>query len=159
MGRNVETFAPREADRVRMYVCGPTVYSFAHIGNARPAVVFDVLTRVLRAQFSQVTYARNITDVDDKIIASAAAEGVTCGEISERFTEAYHTDLSALGVAPPDVEPRATGHIAAMIVMIEELIARTARDWSRADALRDELAALGIEVEDAGGESRWRVLS
>ncbi|MEL6417864.1 MAG: cysteine--tRNA ligase [Pseudomonadota bacterium] len=123
MGREVQTFAPRDPDHVRMYVCGPTVYSFSHIGNARPAVVFDLLARVLRTQFPHVTYARNITDVDDKIIAAAAASGVSCDEISARFTKAYHADLSALGVAPPDIEPRATGHIAQMIAMIEALIA------------------------------------
>lgn len=123
MGRRVERFVPHNAGHVRMYVCGPTVYSYAHIGNARPAVVFDVLARRLRALFSRVTYVRNITDVDDKIIAAAAAEGVACNVIAERFTQAYHADLSALGVAPPDIEPRATDHIAQMIVMIAELIA------------------------------------
>jgi cysteinyl-tRNA synthetase len=123
MGRRVERFVPHNAGHVRMYVCGPTVYSYAHIGNARPAVVFDVLARRLRALFPSVTYARNITDVDDKIIAAAAAEGVACEVIADRFAQAYHADLTALGVAPPDIEPRATGHIAQMIVMIAELIA------------------------------------
>ncbi|MBY8978268.1 cysteine--tRNA ligase [Rhodobacteraceae bacterium NNCM2] len=122
MGRRVETFVPRDANLVRMYVCGPTVYSFAHIGNARPAVVFDVLAKVLRAQFSRVSYARNITDVDDKIIAAAVAEGVSCDQISARYTSAYHHDLLELGVAPPDIEPRATDHIAQIIEMIERLI-------------------------------------
>jgi cysteinyl-tRNA synthetase len=123
MGRRVERFVPHNARDVRMYVCGPTVYSYAHIGNARPAVVFDVLARRLRALFPSVTYARNITDVDDKIIAAAAAEGVACEVIADRFAQAYHADLTALGVAPPDIEPRATGNIAQMIVMIAELIA------------------------------------
>lgn len=123
MGRQMQAFAPREPDNVRMYVCGPTVYSFAHIGNARPAVVFDVLVRVLRAQFPRVTYARNITDVDDKIIAAASADGVSCDAISARFAAAYNADLNALGVAQPDVAPRATDHIAPMIAMIEALIA------------------------------------
>ena len=123
MGRLVELFVPQDPGRVRMYVCGPTVYSFAHIGNARPAVVFDVLARVLRARFPDLSYARNITDVDDKIIAAASVEGVTCDEIAARFTAAYHADLAPLGVAPPDIEPRATDHIAPMITMIEELIA------------------------------------
>lgn len=122
MGRQLETFESRDPGHVRMYVCGPTVYSFAHIGNARPAVVFDVLARVLRTQFPRVSYARNITDVDDKIIAAASAEGVSCDEISTRFTAAYHADLGELGVAPPDIEPRATEHITPMIAMIEELI-------------------------------------
>lgn len=122
MGRQVESFAPRDPAHVKMYVCGPTVYSYAHIGNARPAVVFDVLVRRLRALFPRVSYARNITDVDDKIIAAAQAGGVTCDAIAARFTDAYHTDLTALGVAPPDIEPRATDHIAQMIAMIEALI-------------------------------------
>ncbi len=122
MGRRVEPVVPYDPKHLRMYVCGPTVYSFAHIGNARPAVVFDVLAQVCRTHFSRVSYARNITDVDDKIITAASAEGVTCGEIAARFTAAYHTDLAALGVAPPDIEPRATDHIAQMIAMIEKLI-------------------------------------
>jgi len=124
MGRISEPFAPRDAGHVRMYVCGPTVYSYAHIGNARPAVVFDVLARRLRARFARVSYARNITDVDDKIITAAAAEGVACAVIAARFTQAYHADLAALGVIPPDIEPRATDHIAQMIDMILGLIAR-----------------------------------
>ncbi|WP_420337225.1 cysteine--tRNA ligase [Roseibium sp.] len=122
MGRKVMPFQPSDPNQVRMYVCGPTVYSFAHIGNARPAVIFDVLARILRAQVPSLTYARNITDVDDKIIAAAAADGVTCDEIAARFTDAYHTDLSALGVEAPDIEPHATAHIGPMIKMIEELI-------------------------------------
>lgn len=122
MGRKVESFAPHDPAHVRMYVCGPTVYSYAHIGNARPAVVFDVLVRRLRALFPRVSYARNITDVDDKIIAASQAGGVTCDAIAARFTDAYQTDLTALGVAPPDIEPRATEHIAQMIAMIEALI-------------------------------------
>lgn len=123
MGRTLETFQPRVAEHVRMYVCGPTVYSFAHIGNARPAVVFDVLARVLRERYPKLTYARNITDVDDKIIAAAAAERVSCRSVSARFTEAYHADLAELGVRPPDIEPFATAHIDHMIEMIDELIA------------------------------------
>ena len=123
MARKVEPFVPNDPKHVRMYVCGPTVYSYAHIGNARPAVVFDVLTRVLRAQVPALTYARNITDVDDKIIAAASARGVSCDEISAEFTAAYHEDLTALGVAPPDVEPHATAHIEQMIEMISGLIA------------------------------------
>jgi len=123
MGRRVEPFVANDPDQARMYVCGPTVYSYAHIGNARPAVVFDVLTRVLRAQVPKLTYARNITDVDDKIIAAASARAVSCDAISAEFTKAYHEDLSALGVAPPDIEPHATAHIGPMIEMIEGLIA------------------------------------
>lgn len=123
MGRKLEAFTPRNVADVRMYVCGPTVYSYAHIGNARPAVVFDVLARRLRAIFPLVTYVRNITDVDDKIIAAAVQDGVSCDAVATRFTAAYHADLAALGAAPPDIEPRATDHIPQMIGMIEELIA------------------------------------
>ena len=122
MGRKVEAFTPNDPKHARMYVCGPTVYSFAHIGYARPAVVFDVLARVLRAQVPDLTYARNITDIDDKIIAAASARSVSCDEISAEFEAAYHEDLAALGVAPPDIEPHATDHIAPMIAIIEELI-------------------------------------
>lgn len=122
MGRMVEPFVARDPAHAKMYVCGPTVYSFAHIGNARPAVVFDVLARVLRAQVPKLTYARNITDIDDKIIAAAASRAVSCEEISAEFTAAYHEDLAALGVMAPDIEPHATGHIAPMIAMIEGLV-------------------------------------
>jgi len=123
MGRKVEPFVANDPDHARMCVCGPTMYSYAHIGNARPAVVFDVLTRVLRAQVPKLTYARNITDVDDKIIAAAFARAVSCDAISAEFTKAYHEDLKALGVARPDIEPHATAHIGPMIEMIEGLIA------------------------------------
>ena len=122
MGRKVEPFVANDPDHTRMYVCGPTVYSYAHIGNARPAVVFDVLARVLRAQVPKLTYARNITDVDDKIIAAASTRKVSCDAISVAFTKAYHADLASLGVAPPDIEPHATAHIGPMIEMIEGLI-------------------------------------
>jgi len=105
-----------------MYVCGPTVYSYAHIGNARPAVVFDVLVRLLRKDFEEVVYVRNLTDVDDKINAAAATEGVAIKVITERYTEIYHQDMAALNVALPDVEPKATEHIADIIRMIENLI-------------------------------------
>lgn len=104
-----------------MYVCGPTVYSYPHIGNARPAVVFDVLARLLRTRY-QLTYARNITDIDDKINRAAAAEGVPIGEIAGRYTKAYHADMRALGVLAPDIEPRATEHLASIIRMISGLI-------------------------------------
>ena len=115
-------FQPANPDNVTMYVCGPTVYSYAHIGNARPAVVFDILARVLRTQFKRVTYARNITDIDDKINAAAAAEGVDIDVIAERFTQAYHADLQALGVLPTDVEPKVTEHINEIHQTIESLI-------------------------------------
>jgi cysteinyl-tRNA synthetase len=123
LSRQTETFTPQDPQRVTMYVCGPTVYNFAHIGNARPYVVFGLLARLLRRRYRGVVYARNITDVDDKINAAAAASGVPISQITERFTAAFHADMAALGADPPDVEPRATGHIAEIIAMIEALIA------------------------------------
>lgn len=117
-----ETFEPLDPKRVTMYVCGPTVYSYAHIGNARPAVVFDVLARVLRRRYPGVIYARNITDIDDKINAAAAKEGVPIGVITSKFAAAYHEDLAALGVLPPDFEPKVTDHLPQIIAMIERLI-------------------------------------
>jgi len=118
-----EDFTPLNPERVTMYVCGPTVYSFAHIGNARPAVVFDVLARVLRRRYPRVDYTRNITDIDDKINAAAAKEGVEIGVITRRYTDVYHEDLDALGVARPTYEPKVTEHLAHIISMVERLIA------------------------------------
>ena len=119
-----ETFTPLDENNVRMYVCGPTVYDHAHIGNARPVIVFDVLYRLLRHLYGKthVTYARNITDVDDKINARAAQEGVPIDEITARTTKQFHDDIAALGVLPPDVEPRATDHIEQMKALIEKLV-------------------------------------
>jgi cysteinyl-tRNA synthetase len=121
--RQRELFTPADPARLTMYVCGPTVYNFAHIGNARPPVVFDLLARLLRRRWPRVVYARNITDVDDKINAAARELGVPIATITERYTRAYHDDLAALGVAPPDLEPRATASIAPIITMIERLLA------------------------------------
>jgi len=117
-----ERFAPLDPSRVTMYVCGPTVYNLVHIGNGRPAVVFDVLYRLLRLAYPRVDYARNITDIDDKINAAARERGEPIGVLTERFTEAYREDVQALGVLAPTVEPRATGHIADIVAMIETLI-------------------------------------
>jgi cysteinyl-tRNA synthetase len=124
--RRKEPFVPIDPANVRLYVCGPTVWDYAHIGNARPIIVFDVLFRLLRHVYGEahVTYARNITDVDDKINAKAAAEGVPIGTVTERTTAQFHADIAALGVLPPTVEPRATGHIGEMREIIEMLIAR-----------------------------------
>jgi cysteinyl-tRNA synthetase len=119
--RQKEAFVPGDPHHVTMYVCGPTVYSFPHIGNARPAVVFDVLARLLRRRY-RLTYARNITDIDDKINKAAREAGIGIGEIAARYTAAYHEDMRALGVLPPDIEPRATAHIGEMLAMIAELI-------------------------------------
>jgi cysteinyl-tRNA synthetase len=119
-GRKI-AFVPMKDDEVTMYLCGPTVYNYAHIGNARPAVVFDLLARVLRRRY-KLTFARNITDVDDKINAASVETGKPIDEITARYIEAYNEDMAALGVEPPDIEPRATQHIGAMIEMIRALI-------------------------------------
>ena len=119
-GKKVE-FEPLRAGEVTMYLCGPTVYNYAHIGNARPAVVFDLLARLLRRRY-KLTYARNITDVDDKINQASIETGKPIDEITEQFITAYNGDMGALGVLPPDIEPRATQHIDAMIEMIARLI-------------------------------------
>ena len=123
--RKIELFEPLDAARVGMYVCGPTVYDLAHIGNARPIIVFDVLYRLLRDIYGadSVTYVRNITDVDDKINAAAQASGAPISAITARTTQAFHDDIDELNALPPDVEPRATEHIGEMIDMIETLIA------------------------------------
>ncbi|MEX0606588.1 MAG: cysteine--tRNA ligase, partial [Halofilum sp. (in: g-proteobacteria)] len=118
-----ETFVPRDPERVTMYVCGPTVYNLVHIGNARPVVVFDVLFRLLRTLYPNVVYARNITDVDDKINAAAKEGNEPIGALAARYAQAFHEDVAALGTLPPTVEPRATEHIEPMIRMIESLIA------------------------------------
>jgi cysteinyl-tRNA synthetase len=120
--REKQIFVPQDPKRVTLYVCGPTVYSYAHIGNARPAVIFDLLYKVLGSRYPRVIYARNITDVDDKINAAAAEQNVSIDVISKRYTEIYHQDMAALGVGLPSLEPRATDHIPQMINMITRLI-------------------------------------
>ncbi len=130
--RTKEPFRPIDPGNVRMYVCGPTVYDFAHIGNARPVIVFDVLFRLLRHIYgaSHVTYARNITDVDDKINARAAEEypdlplNEAIAKVTAKTTKQFHEDIAALGVLPPTVEPRATEHIAEMRALCEALVAK-----------------------------------
>ncbi len=117
-----EEFTPCDPEHVRMYVCGPTVYDRAHIGNARPVVLFDVLYRLLKRRYPRVTYVRNITDVDDKIMAAAAARNEPIGALTERTIKLFHQDMKALGAEEPDEEPRATEHINAMIAMITCLV-------------------------------------
>ncbi len=123
--KSKEDFRPLDEKNVRLYVCGPTVYDYAHIGNARPEIVFDVLFRLLCHLYGEahVTYVRNITDVDDKINARAAAEGCSIRELTENTAAQFHNDVSALGCMPPTHEPRATEYIAQMVAMIEALIA------------------------------------
>ena len=122
MTRRREAFVPIDPGHVRFYVCGPTVYDLAHIGNARGMTVFDVLARLLRHLFPRVTYVRNITDVDDKINARAAESGEGIAAVTARTTAQFHADMAAIGNLPPDIEPRATDHIAGMITLIERLI-------------------------------------
>ena len=122
--RRLEAFVPLDPARPTMYLCGPTVYNYVHIGNARGPVVFDVLARMLRRRFPGLVYARNITDVDDKINAAALAQGVPITTITDRFTAVYREDMRRLGVLPQDVEPHATQHIPQIIAMIETLITR-----------------------------------
>ena len=117
-----EKFVPADPSHVSVYVCGPTVYDYVHIGNGRPAVVFDVLIRLLERHYPKVTYVSNITDIDDKINAAAAANSEPISELAERFSAAYLDDMTTLGVRPPDIVPRATHHIAEIIIMIEQLI-------------------------------------
>jgi cysteinyl-tRNA synthetase len=121
--RRKERFEPLEPQHVRMYVCGPTVYDLAHIGNARTFVVYDVLARLLRVLYPRVTYVRNITDVEDKINARAKETGESIAAVTERTTADFHADMASLGVLPPDEEPRATENIAQMIEIIQRLIA------------------------------------
>jgi cysteinyl-tRNA synthetase len=121
--RRIEDFVPQDPERVTLYACGPTVYNYIHIGNARPAVVFALLARLLRRHFPGVVYARNITDVDDKINEAARQSGQPISAITDRFAAAYRDDMARLGVDPPDVEPHATTHIPQIIAMCERLIA------------------------------------
>src|SRR5215469_4497813 len=123
--RAKRVFTPLDPSNVRMYVCGPTVYHFAHIGNARPVIVFDVLFRLLRHLYGaeHVVYVRNITDVDDKINARAAERGVDIRELTEATYRDFKEDVAALGCLPPTVEPRATEHIDQMKMLIEQLVA------------------------------------
>lgn len=122
--RKKRDFIPADPERITMYVCGPTVYGRAHIGNARPAVVFDTLARLIRHEYGadSLSYARNVTDVDDKIIAAAEAEGVEPSVITDRYEKAYLEDMGALGVEPPTIAPHATQNIGAMIAMIGKLV-------------------------------------
>jgi cysteinyl-tRNA synthetase len=124
LAREKRVFQPADPKRVTMYVCGPTVYNRAHIGNARPAVVFDVLARLLRHIYGEesLVYARNVTDVDDKIIEAARAEGVDPSVVTERFERHYVEDMGALGVGTPNIAPRATEHVGEMIAMIGRLM-------------------------------------
>ncbi len=156
MARAKRDFVPADPRRITMYVCGPTVYGRAHIGNARPAVVFDTLARLIRHDFGpdSLVYARNVTDIDDKIIASAAEEGVETSVITERFERFYLDDMGALGVARPDIAPHATAEIAPMVAMIGALIAKGHAYEAQGHVLFDvpsdpDYGALGRRDRDA----------
>ncbi|MTI52445.1 MAG: cysteine--tRNA ligase [Alcanivorax sp.] len=120
-----DEFVPLDPNRVTLYVCGPTVYNYVHIGNARPVVVFDVLYRLLSRLYPEVVYARNITDIDDKIITACAETGEPMTALTERFTDAFRDDMAALNTLQPDIVPKATDHIGEMTAMIETLIAKS----------------------------------
>jgi cysteinyl-tRNA synthetase len=122
--RSKEVFQPIDNSHVRVYACGPTVYDYAHIGNARMAVTFDLLVRVLKKVFSKVTYVSNITDIDDKIIEASRKTGLPINEITEKYTKIYNEDMASLGVELPDIQPKATEHIRDMISLIQTLIKR-----------------------------------
>ena len=124
LSRRKEEFVPLDASHVRMYVCGPTVYDRAHIGNARPIIVFDTLYRLLKLMYPKVTYVRNITDVDDKIIKRSKESGEPISSVTERTSRLFHEDIAELNALPPDVEPRATGHISEMIDLVKRLVDR-----------------------------------
>jgi cysteinyl-tRNA synthetase len=123
LSREKEPFVPLDPGHIRLYVCGPTVYDYVHIGNARPVVAFDVLYRLLKRRYPRVTYVRNITDIDDRIISRAAANKESIAALTGRTGSAYQSDMKRLGALSPDAEPRATEYVAQMIAMIERLIA------------------------------------
>lgn len=162
--RRKAVFTPHNPSRVTMYVCGPTVYDFAHIGNARPVVVFDTLFRLLQRLYPKVIYVRNITDVDDKIIAAAAQNGEPIESLTARYTVAFQEDMAALHALPPTVEPRATAHINDMIALIENLLRRghayqaagevlfdttSMKNYGRLSKRTSEALAAGARVEVA----------
>src|SRR5437867_1749142 len=115
LSREKEPFVPLDHNHVRMYVCGPTVYDYVHIGNARPVVAFDTLYRLLKRRYPRITYARNITDIDDRIMVRAADGKESIDALTTRTSDAYQTDMRRLGALAPDIEPRATGHVPEMV--------------------------------------------
>ena len=163
--RKKELFTPINDKRVTIYACGPTVYGPGHIGNGRSAIVFDTLTRLLRYKYEKVIYARNITDVDDKIITASKDEGISVSEITDKYTKQYHKDFERLNVHPPDIEPFATDHINEMISFINELISNKNAYISDSNVLFDvstfsEYGSLsGRKVEDMIPGSRIQVAS
>ncbi len=137
LGRKKEEFIPSNPAHVRMYTCGPTVYNYAHIGNARPAVISDLLVRVLRHLYPKVTYVSNITDIDDKIINASNETGVPINDITEKYEKIYNEDMRSLGVLPPDIQPHATDFIPEMIELVEMMIANNSAYESEGHVLFD----------------------
>ena len=117
-----EEFTPVDKTNIRIYVCGPTVYNYVHIGNARPAVVFDTLVNILRVNYKKVTYVSNITDIDDKIIDAAASQNIPISELTQKYTDIYNQDMQMLDVQTPDIQPKATEYLSEMMVLIGQLI-------------------------------------
>ena len=167
--RKKEVFTPIDPAAVKMYVCGPTVYNLVHIGNARPVVVFDTFYRLLKSLYPSVTYARNITDVDDKIMKVAAEESVAIQVVSSRFAAEYQKDMAALNNLEPDITPYATEHIGEMIAMTQQLIAKghayeaqghvlfavqSMADYGKLSgrSLEDMLAGARVEAADAAAQ-------
>jgi cysteinyl-tRNA synthetase len=147
--RRLEAFTPADPSNVTVYLCGPTVYNYVHIGNARGPVVFDVLIKLLRRHFPKVTYARNITDVDDKINAAAKALDVPISTITDKYTAIYGEDMAALGIQPPDIEPHATDHIPHIIGAYRELSSGVTTNRDRAkviEAKKAFVASLGVKA-------------
>ena len=122
LGNRKEVFVPLNKDHIKIYACGPTVYNYAHIGNARMAVVNDLLVKFLKTIFPKVTYVSNITDIDDKIIATSQEKDIPINILTEKFTKIYNEDMATLGVSLPDIQPKATDHIKEMIELVNVLI-------------------------------------
>ena len=160
-----EEFLPVDSSHVRMYTCGPTVYNYAHIGNARPAVISDLLVRVLRCLYPKVTFASNITDIDDKIIKASKETGVPINEITEKFERIYNEDMTSLGVQPPDIQPHATDYIDEMIELVQKMIDNKTAYESEGHVLFDVTAysaygkLSGRDIEDQIAGSRVEVAS
>jgi len=165
LSKTKQPFTPLDPERVTMYVCGPTVYNFVHIGNARPAVVFDTLFRVLQRLYPQVVYARNITDIDDKIMNTAAELGEDIGQLSTRFAQAYFADMNALNCLDPSIVPYATAHISEMINMVQRLVdkghayAAEGHVLFAVESMADYGALSGRSLEDMMAGARVEVAS
>ena len=163
--RKKEEFIPVNSDHIRMYTCGPTVYNYAHIGNARPAVVSDLLVRVLRQLYSKVTYVSNITDIDDKIINASIETGVSIDEITSKYEKIYNEDMISLGVLKPDIQPHATDFIQQMIDLVQQMINNDTAYESEGHVLFDITRYSGYgklsgrDIEDQLAGSRVEVAS